>query len=357
MKNCFMASNGEQIAFQNGFFDQKKDWPHGITNFHDFVQMCFVEEEYPKENVGFFFSKIVLAQYFLDVMEETFGEVPRWRRMLDIGTGPGVKIRLLKLLKYVDEVWGVDVLDREADYPDELSVQHLKNIFTAVDGRYGEDLKVISTWVNNMAGLYTGNPLPLEILEADPKTLNYDRFSFDRYIVSDFINDSTDYPGFDLITAFLCIDHLHVPSLFDKVDKLLESGGCFFFNVTNWYDIFGGAMQLPMDSPWLHARVSKDDLVRYYREHRPEIYEDAQKAIYMKSSHMTFKDFIREGKARGFIYRGHRRRIDNDIMTQAFYMAHKDLRSVYIPQSQKINPNVSIKDLVTKNITMVFTKP
>ena len=355
MNKVFTASNGAQIGLLQNFFNQKNSWPYGIKDFHEFVQRCFVESDYPKQHLPFFFGKAVLTSYFIETMKSTFGEMPAWHRMLDIGTGPSIPPRLLKALGVVDEVWAIDILDRRDDYPDHVCIDHINKLQTAIKMDNKQDLEYLKKTIADYRNLYTQNPMLMHEF-FNPDKVNKEKFSWNEYIVADFLEDQIEFPKFDLITGFLCLDYFKPEPLFNKVAGLLESAGTFFFNATNWYEVWGGAMNLPMDAPWLHARVTKDDLLAYYRDFHPEIYEDVQKAVYMNINHMTYKDFIHVGEKAGLEFKGFRRTIDESLMNSFYFVSFNYVCDPVLKQARQINPLVCMEDLFTRNITMVFQK-
>ena len=78
-------------------------------------------------------------------------------------------------------------------------------------------------------------------------------------------------------------------------------------------------MHLPMDAPWLHVRVTRDDLFRYYDEFRPDIAETARKAVYFPDVHVTAKDYVRAAKEIGLELCFYRRLINTDRVREILF--------------------------------------
>lgn len=356
-KDYFISSSGLHIDFVKGWFESKCQFPYGIKTFKEFVEKCFdhPQDTYPK-TIEFFINKLAITQFFLDTLSENLSVLPRWNRILDIGTGPAIHPRVLRLLGFCKETYGIDILDRSNDYPDAVFKQtcdFFYNLMMAND--FSENKRAT---LANAAEVFKsvghhGSPFYISSL------LNQQRdFSLTKYIVDDFMKwDSKDL-SFDLITGFMCIEYFKIAPFIQKISNLLNKGGIFYFIVDYWYGIWGQSMQLPMDAPWLHTRLSLDDIKRYYRECRGDIYKYAEKAIYFGSSHITSTDYINTANKYGLKLILCRRSFDenvNEYVWKINEMSEYFFKQV-LPQAQKINPNVTNKDFFTRYLTMAFIK-
>ncbi len=301
----------------------------------------------------FFVNKCVATNYFLEVIKENSQNPPRWNRILDIGTGPAIHPRLLKGMGLCEEAWGIDLLDRSQDYSDDQfmrCVEQIKMVVLSGNDIEREMVKGVIEDIGNILG--KEHPFYLPFLFRSKETI-----SIDKYLVQDFIQWEPGALTFDLITGFGCIEYFDVQAFFQKVSRLLEPGGTLFFFVDNWYDVWGSAMHIPMDAPWLHARVRRDDLMRYYKEMRPDILCSIEKCVYFASSHITPVDYIDAAKKVGLKHLGYQRSFLKNC--NSFFMIDRNTEYFYdqvLPQSKEINPNVTVPDFFMPYLTMTFVK-
>ena len=89
--------------------------------------------------------------------------------------------------------------------------------------------------------------------------------------------------------------------------------------VLDYYETHGAAISLPMDGPWLHARLNKPDLFRYYEEYHPDIADHAKRAVYFPTTHFTVRDFIRAAASHGLEIVTYRRQIQKYYVKKFFY--------------------------------------
>lgn len=353
--NFFETSNGNKVEMNNAWFEAKPNWPYGIDNIEEFVERVHEgDAEYPV-NFGFFLNKLITFNYFYEFIKETIKEKKiKFDRALDIGTGPAIKPRLMKATGLVNEVYGIDKADRSNEYTNKKFrnyMEYIKNNLVAE-----ENGKKILHEITETLGTLLGKYYPLHV----QYTLYSEENSceLDEYITGDFFNYNSN-DKFDLITAFMCIEYFDIKKLFNKIEELLTDDGVFFVIVDNWYDVWGGSMELPMDSPWLHARVNKHDLKRYYEEMRPDIASYAKKCIYFGTSHMSAADYQEYAKETGLNVEFYRNSLKKGIVNRALYSDSSFTEYFYnivLEEAKEINPNVEITDLFTRYHIMLITK-
>lgn len=181
----------------------------------------------------------------------------------------------------------------------------------------------------------------------------------DSYAVSDFL--AYDPPGkFDLVTLTGGMEYFDTERFFAKLSSILEPGGVFATFNDYFYELHGAAMHLPMGAPWLHARLSKPDLLRYYQEHHADISATAEQALYFPSTHCTVRDFISIATSHGLEMMAYRRSIGTPTLNN-FFFTDPFLRDYFfgcvLPDSQALNETVTADDLFTYYLTLVFRKP
>ena len=114
-----------------------------------------------------------------------------------------------------------------------------------------------------------------------------------------------------------------------------------------------------MDAPWLHARVSKDDFLRYYEEHRPELKPYIEKGYFCQDSHYTVRDVIKRAQRHGFEALAYRRSYRQSELEQFHYASGENLNFILktaLEDCRIQNPNVEMIDLLTQNWTVIFRK-
>ena len=146
---------------------------------------------------------------------------------------------------------------------------------------------------------------------------------------------------------------------FRKVSSLLEAGGVFATVNDYCYETHACAMHLPMDAPWLHARLTMDDLFRYYEEVRPDIADMAKKAIYFPIIHLTIKDYVNSAKNHGLDIISFKRNINTQQVKKTLY-SDPFLRDYFLvsvlPDARVINEHAIADDFFTNHLAMVFRK-
>ena len=357
--NYFITSDGLKVDLVPGWYEQKHAWPYGIKDFNEFAERCFVDVPiYPPTNYLNVVNKVATFNYVNEILQETLTRKEKWPKALDIGTGPGIQPRLLKAAGLSDEVWGVDILDRENQLSDDKLFEYLTrlNVMPYSEDRNAlqETGDMIDTINKGFGNLY---PLP-----SVADMFNLDRpCSLDRYIVDDFLTWEPGSTKFDLVTALSCIGYFQIKDLLKKVNSLLNKAGVFLVIATNWHEICGGAMHLPMDAPWLHSRLSREDLLRYYKEIRPEISDAAERCIFFKESHMTPLEYHNAGTENHMRLLTCRRSFlpYHELISQ--YNKNENnlfsyINNLVLPQAKRINPYFRLPDAFTSYLTMVFIK-
>ncbi|MCB9946845.1 MAG: hypothetical protein H6842_03335 [Rhodospirillaceae bacterium] len=99
---------------------------------------------------------------------------------------------------------------------------------------------------------------------------------------------------FDWINSSLTLTHFNHADLFAKIASLLGDGGVFTFTVECWwYPV--NSTQITGAAPWLCQRLTRDDLLRYFRECEPEVDGDHVAAVYdyyADPAHPTASDYV-----------------------------------------------------------------
>mgnify|MGYP001164981484 FL=1 len=290
------------------------------------------------------------------LVEESGYEFRGSERLLDLCTGPAVLPRVFKALGLCKEAYGVDVEDRSGAYSDDklMSIWRESRDSTYQEAdKYGLD---IFQWYENINRMQTGvnNCFYLLFSIDDSK----EDCSMDGYDVSDLLSYEPN-ETFDVVTMTFGMDYFDIDEFFRKVSALMSVGGVFATVNDYCYECFACAMHLPMDAPWLHVRVTKNGLFRYYDEFRPDIADVARKAMYFPSLHITIKDYMRAAKENGLELCFYRRIINTDYVRDFLFtnpLIRDYFHDMVLPDSRVINRSVIADDFFTRHLAMVFRK-
>ncbi|MDB4173014.1 hypothetical protein N9748_00155 [bacterium] len=307
--DVFITSDKRKINLSADWFDAKA-WPMDVSSYQEFVLRVIVpqvsdksaheKQVYPK-GFGWFLKKFNTPEVIYHMLRECGVDIGSISRMLDIGTGPAIIPRVFKLLGFCDEAFGVDIQDRSGDFPD----QQFSRMLTFIQNNLLEDghgsltkelLKrgdSLTTWTT---------PYGL-LINADSSK----DFTLDHYSTCHFLDYETPEEQFYLITTYTGMCYFKMDDYFEKISGLLSPGGIHYIMDTNYYHVYGESLELPMDAPWLHARVTKKDLFRYYREKRPKLEPYVEQGFFIQDTHYTVRDVIEKAKAYGLRSLGYRR--------------------------------------------------
>ena len=354
----FKASDGREIALWPGWFQQKATmgWPYGIKDFKTFVEACFSGDvTYPKD-VDFFINKLITANSMKSLFEENGVRLDGSARMLDVCTGPAVLPRVFKALGWCAEAHGIDIKDRRHDFTDADFHSNWKQALASVTGGNKEiGLKIFDLYKE-------ANSSQTGMTSCFDALFSFDGIKsgglMDSYAVGDFL----DYElpcKFDLVTLTGGMEYFDADRFFAKLSPMMETGGVFATFNDYFYEVHGAAMHLPMEAPWLHARRSKPDLLRYYEDFHPDIADYAKRAVYFPTTHYTAQDFIRAAASHGLEIITYRRQIQTNSVKKFFY-TDPSLRDYFfervLPDCRALNDTVHADDLFAYYLTLVFRK-
>lgn len=345
----FVASDGRRIPLRPGWFEQKRDWPHS-DSFESYVRTRGTRDAYPATET-FFLGRLMTANAIYGLLRQHgFNSVNG--PMLDICTGTAVMPRAFKALGICTEAHGIDVLDRQTDYPDDLMTRIWEGIPGLVQRRRGgEVFKLLSAMTDIQTGF--NNVFTFQDMDFDRR-----RLAMDGYVVGDFLDYSPSI-RFPLVTLAAGLENFPSRRFFAKLADVMTPGGVFVSFSDYFYDVWGASMHIPMDAPWLHARLSTDDFIRYYETLRPELAETAKKAMYFPSTHKTVANYREDARAHGLEMTSYRRAMNQPTIKEMLFTdpdTVRDFHDIILKDCIEINPTVVAEDLFTGILTMVFRK-
>lgn len=355
-ESFFVTSSGTKIPFVPGWWDQSAGYPFGRKTFKEWAEVMSTEKagasHYPT-NLGFFINKLITADGLKNLLNEQGMVFSKKLSMLDLCSGPAITPRMFKSAGLVGYADAVDTINRYAEYaPDKV---------IAMQRELGDKLK--GAWSSNgLLGIakhlmFNEMNLPHSfswVLDgADIEFLD-----IDNYFISDALE--CKYPRkYDLITLTSGREHFDPKQLYDLVYSLLNPGGVYLEVSCHWYSVKAGNLYLPLDAPWLHACMNFQDLMRYYRQHRPECLVDVKKVMYYPVTHYCLKDYVNVAEESGLNVYTARYHQDRKIVEQlsALPGGWRYVKDIVFPLAAAVNKNLAFEDLISMYYVLGMSKP
>jgi len=256
-------------------------------------------------------SRYISVLALLHSLEQA-GIRPKFRSMLDIGTGFAVQPRIMKGIGAVTErAVGLDIVERGRNLPDApLTRNHrLFRLYRFLD-RYIERLKrrpheslsdlertillKVSSPRHRLHAM-RGLLLPSDIYTRYPMVA---RPRLDEYLVKD-VFDVEDQ--FDLVTVFSSMAWFNGRKLIKKVSSLLKPGGVFYMYCPSWW-AGNNCCRIGGYFPYVRQSLEPDDYRRYVETFFPESAEAHIAAYdYVDHAHPTLADYADYGYEAGLV--------------------------------------------------------
>ena len=349
----FITSDGRTINFLGGYFERFKTYPFNIKDFKTYADTIFNDRRSeqnlkPSLNPTILFKKLAQANSIEQLIDDLGLQIPADASLLDLCTGTAIIPRALKARSVVKRADGVDLKLQMMDYP-QTQVEELWPIDskTFAPGSWKTLLDIYQNVSNKIIGRN--------------HSFNYlfepwipEQFTLDNAWQAN-LNHFEPQSQYDLITLISAINFFDIAQCFKKISTCLKPGGYLITSNTYFYDIDAGAMKLPMDVPWLHAMMNKDDMMRYYQEHHPQYAEAAEHAYYFFDTHRVTEDYLRIAQEYSFeaIYSKYSPNIE--IFTR-FASGLRLLIQHILPHAQILNPATTQRDLFASHFTIVLRK-
>lgn len=281
------------------------------------------------------------------------GVLRRFGNGVDLGGASSACIRMFKAAGFIEHATNVD-LDDYSKLGGDAFFRECFQFLRAFDSTATPEMKEALQRAKNAFDTFSNVGLMDGIVSTLKRSPDLD---------SNLHMDLMETPGtYDLVTAFCCFDYLEINKALKKVRSLLNPGGVFVGVLEYWW--------WPINStgilghfPYAGARLSLDDLTKYYAEYHSDLIEN----LYFKYSyfhegqqHPTINDWFAAAKENGLrpvaverIMPSRHHRIP-DTPYQIFSSPGFDHRDV-LRDIHHLKPDVTVDDLYTSAIRLALT--
>lgn len=373
--NSFVTRYGDKIDFVDGYYDLFSDL---IAQYKDVIQIYDDFSEYlrqqgqdrengktpPIQGAGYLARHARTAK-MLEMLEK-YRVLRRFDSVLDIGTGYGIMPRLMKAYGLVDKAFGLDLADRTyfISSREILENESALSWTKRVDGLKTElnRLRLLEFEAIDWAGRasYPEFGFAMNASNFFPRVTT-DRIDLDGLAISDIYKYERQH---DLITSFCSLCCFESEDLMRKVANLLTDGGIFLVYVNLWwYPI--NSTTLVGHFPYSHCRLDRDDWTRYCREFHPEHFAEMNRLYeVIDARHPTVSNYIETASKNGLTLLGYERCIHNQAHDPRSRLSPNHLERCFgtsylgevLSNVRRFRPDVSIEDLQTSHVFLVFEK-
>ncbi len=371
----FVTRYGDKIECIEGYYDLFSDL---IAQYKDVIQIYDDFSQYLKERGqdrekgktppiqgAAYLARHARTAKMLEMLEK-YRVSRRFDSVLDIGTGYGIMPRLMKAYGLVDKAFGLDLADRTYF----MSSREILENESAL------------AWTRRVDGLKTElnrlSPYPFERIDWAGRA-SYPEFGFAMNASNFFprvATDRIDLDGLaisdiyeyerrhDLITSFCSLCCFDSEKLMRKVSSLLADGGIFFVYVNLWwYPI--NSTTLVGHFPYSHCRLDREDWTRYCREFHPEHFTEMNRLYdVIDAKHPTVSNYVETASRNGLTLLGYDRCIHNQAHDPRSRLSPNHLERCFgssylgevLSNVRRFRPDVSIEDLQTSHVFLVFEK-
>jgi len=183
-----------------------------------------------------------------------------------------------------------------------------------------------------------------------------------RYEVGDVFEHDGVY---DWIHSSLTLTHFDHRKLFPKIAALLGDGGVFSFTVECWW-YPRNSTQIVGRAPYICQRLTRDDLLRYFRDIHPEVELDHIREVYDYYSDPTYptaSTYIDSAAANGLHPIVVERHMNNRAASRRAGIAPPYLEREVgegarqaLANIRRFRPDVALEDLYTSHYLLAFRK-
>lgn len=314
-----------------------------------------------------FLGKFYEAAVLLDTLRSV-GRTQRFRAALDIGSGPALQPRILKLVGCVDRLEAIDIYDGSRRCSDALLHRHARKL-RVLYPLYRLQRLVPGALRRRIALLRkidTKLPLGVEGMGHYPDERVYGgRFRRGGTLAAYHVGDVFAHQGrYGLVTSFMALEYFSFDKIAGKVSELLEPGGIFAFLVSYWWYPVNSTL-LYGRFPYLVQQLATEEIMDYYAAVHPALpaASVAQRLGYSDPSRPTIADYERIAFAHDFVplktlrlHPDHTRNPRSILGPLAIDALPGWSLDAVLTNARRIKPDLALTDLMTSHVLMVFGK-
>lgn len=321
------------------------------------------------EKVGFrqFLGKYYEAVLFRDGLRRV-GWTRPFKSALDIGSGPALQPRLLRLFGCVERLEALDIYDGSRRCPDPLLRRHARRLRWLYP--FYRLQKLAPAAVRQHIGLCRkiDEKLPIGIEDFGyypDESLYGSRWRRGRTLGAYHVGDVFAHRGrYDLVTSFMALEYFRFGEVAAKVAELLDPGGIFGFLVSYWWYPVNSTL-LYGRFPYLLQQLASDEVKGYYETVHPELPREGltRRMGYCDAGRPTVADYELAAYRHGF----------DPLWTLRLHPDHySNPRAVLGPlaidalpgwsleavlqNARRWKPGLTLTDLMTSHVMMIFRK-
>lgn len=359
-------------------FDFSEDYYRTVTGQRslEFVLSCPMYagetlDEYSRIKNDFQFPQFMAKLYEVLLVLEALkgsGRLRSFEQSLDIGSGPAIQSRILKMLGVVNNVVASDIYDGSNRCTDDCLIKYARK-FQYLHKLYQmrklipRNLRKQINFINNVESKM---PYGSKFYGycPDDRPYNYrikNAPSIDHYYVGDIFHHDGRY---DLISSFMALEYFDFGPIAEKAAQLLKPGGIFVFLVSYWWYPINNTL-LYGKFPYLLQQLSHEEALEYYARVHPHLSLDSldQRMARSDKSRPVMSDYENIAFAKGL----------RPLKSLRLPMApDKNERAVLGPMAidklpgwnldrvlqnaLRLKPHLTVSDLLTSHVLMLFEK-
>lgn len=365
------AVGGELFPFVDAYYaslSKARPLSH-VAELPIFAGAALTEQARKVDDVSFlgFAGKFYETSLVLDVMRRA--GLPRaFARGLDIAAGPALHIRLMRLLGVVGHSEAIDIYDGHGRCSEALLRSHARRHRILAEAHRGQKLlpHFVRRSVPKLARFDAKFPLGIEEFGHRPDAAPYHQRlrpgpSLDRYRVGNVFDLEEKY---DLVTSFMGLDYFDFRGIVTKVFRLLNPGGVFCFIVSYWWYPINNTL-LYGRFPYLVQQLNTAQALDYYGRCHADVSLPgiSQRLEYSDQTRPTLTDYERIAQSEGYTHIASLRLHPNPEANPRAVVGPTAIDRIpgyalaeIAARAARVNPSVSVTDLMTSHVLMVFSR-
>jgi SAM-dependent methyltransferase len=314
-----------------------------------------------------FLGKFYEAALVLDALQRV-GRRSEFRAGLDIGSGPALQPRIMKLVGRVDQVEAIDIYDGSRRCSDALLRRYARRL-RALYLLYRLQKPIPNTLRRRFSLLRRIDaklPLGVEEFGYYPDESPYGtRLRRGPTLAAYHVGEVFAHQGrYDLVTSFMALEYFEFDKIAAKVAELLEPDGYFGFLVSYWWYPVNSTL-LYGRFPYLLQQLGTEEVMDYYATVHPPLPQHhlSRRLGYSDPCRPTVADYERAAFRHGLV----------PVWTLRLHPDHTaNSRAVVGPlaidtlpgwtlervleNAHRVKRELTLSDLMTSHVLMLFRK-